>query len=327
MSRNDQVTRQWMILKKLESVRSAPLQELAAALPEDYSRHLRTLRRDLEALEAAGFPLFTEPVNGRTHWRLMDGYRHVPQLAFSPTELMALVFSRDLLKPLDGTEIKASLDSAFNKAAAVLPPEGTAYVRQMQGYFSVGLGPHKTYRQHQQTIDLLTRAIAQTRTVQIRYYVASRDTTGRREVDPYRLWYADGGLYLIAYCHLRHDVRMFAVDRIRSLTITNHPCQMPLGFDLEAYVRDALVVMRGKPIEVELLFDRPTSAWVKDRQWHPSQQISEHKDGRLTMVLRVADTRELLGWILHFGSGVRVIRPESLREKVQEEARKIFQEV
>jgi predicted DNA-binding transcriptional regulator YafY len=100
---------------------------------------------------------------------------------------------------------------------------------------------------------------------------------------------------------------------------------MPLGFDLEAYVQDALVVMRGNPIEVELLFDRSTSAWVKDRQWHPSQKISAHKDGRLTMTLRVADTRELLGWILHFGNGVRVIRPESLRDQVREEVRKIFQ--
>jgi len=100
---------------------------------------------------------------------------------------------------------------------------------------------------------------------------------------------------------------------------------MPLGFDLEAYVRDALVVMRGKPVEVELVFDRPTAAWVKDRQWHPSQKISTHKDGRLTVTLRVADTRELLGWILHFGSGVRVLRPESLRDQVREEARKIFQ--
>ena len=61
------------------------------------------------------------------------------------------------------------------------------------------------------------------------------------------------------------------------------------------------------------------------RQWHPSQQLSVGKGGRLTMTLRVADTREVLGWILHFGSGVRVIRPESLREEVQEEARKIFQ--
>jgi predicted DNA-binding transcriptional regulator YafY len=170
------------------------------------------------------FPLLTERVAGQTRWRLMDGYYRTPPLAFSTTELMALTFSRDLLKPLEGTHIKASLDSALNKAAAVLPPEGEVYVRQMQGYFSVGLGPHKTYRQHQQTIEQLTRVIAQTRTVQMRYYSASRNTTNRREVDPYRLWYAAGALYLIGYCHLRRDVRIFAIDRIRSLTITNHLC-------------------------------------------------------------------------------------------------------
>jgi predicted DNA-binding transcriptional regulator YafY len=175
MSRNDQVIRQWFLLQKLGSERGVTLQELAAALPEDYSCHPRTIRRDLEALDAAHFPLLAERVGGQTRWRLMDGYRHVPALTFSPTELMALVFSRDLLKPLDGTYLKASLDSAFNKAAAALPAEGMVYVQQMQSYFSVGLGPHKSYRQHQHTIDQLTRAITQTRTVQIRYYAASRD--------------------------------------------------------------------------------------------------------------------------------------------------------
>lgn len=326
MSRNDQVTRQWFLLQKLEIARSATLQELAASLPDDYARHPRTIRRDLQALELR-FPLITERVNGHTRWRLMDGYRRIPPLAFSATELMALVFSRDLLRPLDGTHIKASLDSALNKAAAILPPEGEAYVRQLQGYFSVGLGPHRVYRQHQQTIAQLTRAIAQTRTVQMRYYSASRDTTSRREVDPYRLWYAAGALYLIGYCHRRREVRMFAVDRIRSLAITNHPCQLPLAFDLDAYVRDALVVMRGQPIDVELLFDRATAAWVKGHIWHESQQVTECKDGRLRMCLRVADTGELVGWILHFRSGVRVLQPAALRDKVREEARKILQQM
>lgn len=323
MSRNEQVTRQWLLLKRLENGRGATLQELAAALPEDASRHPRTIRRDLEALETR-FPLVAERVNGQTRWRLMDGYHRVPPLTFAPTELMALVFSRGLLKPLEGTEIKASLDSALNKAAAALPLEGTMYVRQMQGAFAVGLGPHKTYRQHQQTIDQLTRAIAQARTVQMRYYSASRDRTDHREVDPYRIWYADGALYLIGHCHRRNEIRMFAVDRILSLSLTNHPWQIPLGFDLDAYVQDALVVMRGKPLDVTLQFDKATTAWAKDRQWHPSQQTALGKDGGMTMTLRVADTRELVGWILHFGGGVRVLQPESLQEKVRAEARKIF---
>ncbi len=322
MPRNDQVMRQWLLLQKLETGRGATLEELSACLPEDLARHPRTIRRDLEALEVR-FPLIVERAQGQTRWRLIDGYRHLPPLAFSGTELMALVFSRDLLKPLDGTEIKTSLDSALNKATALLPPNALAYVRQMKGYFSVGPGPHRIYRQHRQTIDQIARSISQTRTVQMRYYSASRDTTSRRDVDPYRLWYAGGALYLIGYCHRRRDVRMFAVDRIRSLAITSRPCQMPLGFDLEAYVRDALIAMRGKPVQVELLFDRPTAAWVRDQVWHSSQQVTVHKGGRLKLTLEVGDTQELLGWILHFGAGVQVLKPETLKEKVREEARKI----
>jgi len=325
LSRNDQVTRQWHLLRQLESPRSATLQELARGLPDDYRKHLRTLRRDLEALEASGFPLFTERVNGRTRWKLMEGYRHIPALTFSPTELMALTFSRHLLKPLEGTQIQASLDSALNKAAAALPSQGLAYVREMDDLFSIGLGPHKTYKHHRDTINRLTRGIAQGRTVQMRYYSASRQKTTRREVDPYRLWYAAGGLYLIAYDHRREEVRLFAVERIRSLMLTDHAYQMPLGFDVDAYVRDALVIMRGKPIAVELVFSKPTAAWVKDRIWHPSQQMTPLKDGRLRMALKVADTRELLGWILSFGGGVRVVKPDALKQKVREEARKILQ--
>jgi len=323
VARNDQVTRQWHVLRRLEGSQGATLQELADCLPDDFPKHLRTLRRDLAALESAGFPLVTEQVGGQTRWRLMDGFHRVPALAFSPTELMALAFSRHLVKPLEGTLIHASLESALSKATAALPPSTLTYVRQMQDYFAVRLGPHKTYRDYRETIDRLTRAIAEKRTVQMRYFSASRNTTTRREVDPYRLWYAAGALYLIAYCHLRRDVRMFAVDRIRSLTTTDHPYQLPLGFDIEAYVQDALVVMRGKQIKVELLFDKATAAWVKDRLWHPSQQLTPLRGGRLRMTLEVADTRELVGWILSFGRGVRVVRPDSLRGKVQEEARRI----
>jgi len=102
---------------------------------------------------------------------------------------------------------------------------------------------------------------------------------------------------------------------------------MPLDFDVERYVEDALIVMRGKPIVVKLLFDKKIAAWIKDRQWHPSQKIAPERGGAITMTLKVADTRELLGWVLGFGSGVKVLEPDSLREKVVEEARKILEQV
>lgn len=324
MPRNDQVTRQWHVLRLLESPRGATLDELRERLPADYTRHARTVRRDLEALESAGFPLVSEQVDGHVRWRLMDGVRQAPALSLSPTELMALVMSRTLLKPLTGTHIQAALDSAMAKASSLLPSLSLDYMQRVQNVFAVGLGPHKTYKQHRETIDRLTQAVDKHRTVQVRYDSASRTRMTRREIDPYRLWYALGGLYLIGYCHLRKEPRMFAVERIRSVTLTDHPYQLPLGFDLDAFVQDALTVMRGPRIEVELLFDRPTAAWAKDRIWHPSQRLMHVSRGRLRMVLSIAETRELTGWILSFGGGVTVIQPESLRKAVREEAKRIW---
>jgi predicted DNA-binding transcriptional regulator YafY len=323
MPRNDQVMRQWHLLRLLESSRGVTLDEIEDRLPADYPRHGRTIRRDLEAL-ATIFPILNERSDGRVRWRLMDGARQVPALSFSPTELMALMISRSLLKPLAGTEIQNALDSAMAKASKLLPAASIDYVQQIQSVFAVGLGPHKNYRMHRETIDRLTEAIAKKRTVQMRYYSASRLRTTRREVDPYRLWYASGGLYLVGYCHLRKEPRMFAVERMRAVTLTDHPYQMPLGFDLEAFVQDALTVMRGRPIDVELRFDKATAAWAKDRIWHPSQKLTPLKNHGMTMRLNVADSRELVGWILSFGSGVQVVKPQPLQKAVRDEARKVL---
>jgi len=263
--RNSQVSRQWHLLRRLEASGASTLQQLANSLPPDLPKHLRTLRRDLEALEGVGFPLVTESVDGQTRWRLMDGFRRIPALSFSATEIMALVLGRDLLEPLEGTQLKAAVDSALAKVTSALPPSGLDFARRMHDFFSVGFGPRKVYVRHREVLERLNRAVAERLTVQMRYYSASRGRVTRREADPYHLWFAAGGLYLIAYCHGRRDVRMFAVERVRSLTVTAHAFQLPLGFDVEAYVEDALVIMRGRLVEVELAFDRATAAWTRDR--------------------------------------------------------------
>ena len=141
MPRNDQIPRQWHLLRMLEASPGRSLQDLVANVPADHPKNPRTVRRDLEALAAVGFPLVTERRNGQTRWRLLDGFSKIPALGFSATELMALLLSRHLLEPLEGTEIAESLDSALSKASAALPPQGHEYVRSMEQMFTVGLGP------------------------------------------------------------------------------------------------------------------------------------------------------------------------------------------
>jgi predicted DNA-binding transcriptional regulator YafY len=115
MPRNDQAVRQLIVLKKLESSRQGlTLEQLAEGLDPSTTRHPRTLRRDLDAIESAGWPLLTERVDGRTRWKLLDGVRQTPALRLSPTELMALTLSRRLIAPLQGTAIHTSLQSALS---------------------------------------------------------------------------------------------------------------------------------------------------------------------------------------------------------------------
>ncbi len=320
------MTRQWLLLKILEKPGGATIEELVQSLPEDYACHTRTIRRDLQALEVR-FPIYTDHIDGSVRWKLVEGFNRVPSLQFSATELIALAFTRDLAKPLEGTPIKESIDSALIKIEGALPASAGEFVQHLHGWFSAGIGSHKIYREHRKKIDQLAQAITKMRTVEMRYYTATRDKTSRRKVDPYRIWYAGGALYLIGYCHIRRDVRMFAIDRILSLTITNLPCQMPLGFSVEDYVRNALSVMRGgTQIEVELCFDKKTSAWAKGRIWHPSQKATLDRKGCLTLKLQVAETSELIGWILSFGSGVRVLKPAALAQEVRLQALEIVQQ-
>ena len=101
MARNSQVMRILHVLRRLEAPQGATLAELAAALPDGVPRHQRTLRRDLDAIEGLGFPLYTDRAGGEVRWKLLEGFRRIPAPAFAPTELMALLLSRQLLRPLE----------------------------------------------------------------------------------------------------------------------------------------------------------------------------------------------------------------------------------
>ena len=89
------------------------------------------------------------------------------------------------------------------------------------------------------------------------------------------------------------------------------------------FLLQALEKPGGATIDVELRFDRKTSAWAKGRIWHPSQKAALGKDGCLRLRLQVADTPELVGWILSFGAGVRVTKPAELTQRLKSTATQI----
>ncbi|MDZ7697730.1 MAG: helix-turn-helix domain-containing protein [Deltaproteobacteria bacterium] len=97
MARGDQLGRQWKIIQTLISSSQG---KSAADLARDLDCHPRTVYRDLEALQVAGFPIYTERAGGKNLWSLLDTMKHHIPVPFTLTELMALYFSRDMLRCL-----------------------------------------------------------------------------------------------------------------------------------------------------------------------------------------------------------------------------------
>ncbi|MBI5525976.1 MAG: WYL domain-containing protein [Deltaproteobacteria bacterium] len=310
-----------MLLKKLDRPQGATLEELTEALPDDYPKHPRTIRRDIEAIEEV-FPLQEEKVDGRTRWKLAFDHK-APPLTFSHTELMALTFCRGMLSGLDGTPVKESLDRAVEKIDATLPDPVKRYVRAHGRMISCGPVPSKDYERHKGTIDTLHRALDERRAVKTRYASQSAGKTSWREVDPYNLRYAAGTFYLVGHCHSRAEVRIFAVDRIKAIELLDRRYEVPEDFDIERYMsprlrRDARRPRRGR-----------YPPCTQDRRLGLRAHLAPQPEGRQgrrrlreTHPDRPRDPR-LKSWILSLGAGAHVLKPHALIVDVFNEAMEI----
>jgi predicted DNA-binding transcriptional regulator YafY len=314
--RGAQLARQWKIIRLLESrKRGLTINDLS----DELDAPARTVYRDLEALQEAGFPLYSEKEDRQAYWKFVAGYKPGSSIPFTTTELMSLHMSRDVLKIFEGTVFQESIESLFEKIRASLLPETIRYLENISGRLKVGFGPPKNYRNFKEIIFRLSEAAAKRKQVEILYKAASTGKETIRKVDPYQVWAMNGSFYLIGKCHVREAIRTFAMDRIKELKVLDQLFTFPKDFSLEEYLQTAFRVMRGKPETVKVYFRPGAAQVVKERIWHPSQEIREQADGSLTITLEVPINYEIVSWILGFGSATKVLAPTSLKKRIQEE--------
>ena len=311
--RNAEVIRQWKILKRIEKSRYVT----AADLAEEHEVALRTIRRDIEALQEAGFPLYDDKEGGRKVWRLLEGYQQKAQAGFTMSEMAALYFGRHLMTVLSGAPFADDLDSAFVKIRAALPEKSTRYLTRISDLFGARPVPSKDYSAKRGVIATLVDATLHERRVDMSYYSASSKRAKRYEVDPYRVVYYQGGLYLYGRVEEYNEVRTFAVERIERIALTEITFETPTDQNIEAHTRTAFGIAGGKAQEVVLRFDEDASGSVKDRTWHESQKITSHPDGSFDLTLNVALSRELKAWIRSFVPRVVVVKPQSLKDDIE----------
>lgn len=320
MPRNAEVIRQWTILREIERARAAgvTIDELAAG----NGVSTRTIRRDLQALEEAGFPIYDDRTrdDGRTRWMINGQAFKGLTAGLTLSELCALHFSRTLLEALAGTPFRSELESAFGKLSATLTPHMRQFLDQLPQVIATKPDPNRRRSngnaERQQVF--VARALEATlhhREATLTYHSRSSERTKKYTLHPYRLAYAQGGLYLLAYVPDYGEVRTFAVERIEDISLLEERFT-PIEELTGTAFPHSLGVHSGPPTRVEIEFDAAVADYLKAREWHESQAWRDLPDGGVAMTLHVCLDSALRSWVLSFGASARVIAPISFAREI-----------
>ena len=315
MPRNQEVIRQWKVLHALESSRhGASIDGLA----DELDVTTRTIRRDLAALQEAGFPLYDErDDDGHVRWRLDGAVLKGLETGFTLAELCALYLSRNLLEAVAGTPFQRDLTNAFARLEKMLSPRMRQFLDRLPSVLVAKPGPRAAGNASSpDVVGRLLEATLHFRVTTMRYHSVSSARVKDYVVHPYRLVFAQGGLYLLAYVPEYKDVRTFAVDRIASASLEKQTFTPRERIGTEVFA-NSLGVNTGEPERVEIEFEPRVAPFVRARVWHPSQQVRDGSQGRIVLSLDVCHDWALRNWILGWGPFARVVSPAALADEIQ----------
>ena len=274
----------------------------ARQLAERFEVSLRTVYRDVEALSAAGVPIYAEP--GRNGGiRLQKGY----------------VMDRLMLSRQEQGDILAALQSLsatnYPMDRRVMGKLAALFGRTEQPWIDVDFSDWSD--QHRDVFTLLRAAIMEKRAVAFDYFGRDGVRT-HRVVEPLQLRFKSKAWYLHAFCRSAQDLRTFRLTRIDGLELLGEhferslPEVAPAGF--EAY---------GAPCHplTRLRIDGALTYRVLD-EFDPGQAV-RNADGSYTVEARFPVDEWLVGYVLSFGAGAEVLEPAELRRAVAAEIRKM----
>lgn len=312
MARMEQIPRQWRIIRRLEVNRFGMT---ASDLADEEECPIRTIYRDLQDLEEAGFPLIQVKHGKRSLWKLAFN-RESAQVPFQYTEVCSLWLGHNMMELWKGSVFYDSMLSAFEKIRATLPPGPLEHFEDFSD--KVVVRGFQALPQHaSEFVKQIHEAMESQETLEMTYDAPDKGESVRK-IDPYRLWIQDNVQYLMAYCHLRKAIRQFHLLRIRTLKATGEFFEEDPNFEAEKYLMRSFRKMGGEEThEIEILFDSSVRHIFQERVFHDTQELIEQKDGSVLMRFKAGGLQEIRSWVLGFGPQAEVLKPEILRDDVK----------
>jgi predicted DNA-binding transcriptional regulator YafY len=291
-------------------------------LADEFEVSPRTIQRDLDSMrELMGAPLVYDRFKKGFYY---DQEFSLPKPNLNEGEIIALFLTDKLLAQLEGTPYAAYLASAGEKLRCLLTDQVSFFMEQEADFISIASVPLRGDEvKLAERFAVLEKARRQKCSVEIEHYSVQHNQLTRRVLAPYHLHLREGTWYVIGYCHLRKEVRLFALDRVSEVKALNEQFEIQPGFNIEEYLKNCWGIERGESVRVKVRFDAFQAKWIRERVWHPSQELIEREDGGLNFLAEVTGLREIKQWVLGFGEHAEVLEPVELRDEIRAEIERL----
>ena len=260
----------------------------------------RTVYRDVDALSAAGIPVYAQKGKGGGI-RLMDQFV-LDRALLSREQQDEILFALQAIRATGGGE------EALSRLSALFRRDGGDWLE-------VDFTDWGSATAERENFSLVKRAILERRPLTFTYY-SSAGERSRRTVEPARLVFKSGCWYLSAFCRSRQDWRIFRLVRMEELSSEEGTC--PPRRPPEQLEPPLPEGYRG--VDLELLF-APSAAWRVRDYFHP-KQITPQSDGSLLVNCTFPEDQWLLSFLLSFGGQLEVLSPACWRDILKEEIKK-----
>jgi predicted DNA-binding transcriptional regulator YafY len=284
-------------------------------LAQEFAVTRRQVYRDLQRIEEEGHPLVQSDGPGERSWRLPLGYKGLPPITLTPSELMSLYLAKSNLSYLDGTPFMDDLDAVLKKITAGLPQKTVNHLERINQCFFPLFRPLRRYDKQKAVLSVLQKALLLQRTAVIQHQGPGRDEAREHRVDAYGLQLYQNGLYLMTYSHNVEGYRLFAVERIRRVELTAKTFAIRPDLSPEKF-NESFGVMEEPAQTIRIRLSREAAYFVKERQWHPTQSLQDLDDGGVIMTMQAGGLDEITAWVLSWGADAKVLEPPVLIDAV-----------
>lgn len=307
MSNLENTLRMLFKLKQGKIVKKCELAEELSVSERQISRYKRALDEVFTIESIPG------PQGG---YKLIDSYFPFKEL-LTKEEIILLKYYSNSLQYIDDEKLKKALDK-INYS-----------ILKESNEMSTEIIPYSKINNNNQIIEIQNKmyeAILNKNEVIISYK-SNKGVLTRRKIQPFKMFVYKGECYVVAMCLLKNEIRFFKLVRIKELIVTG--IKFKISSDVEKIVeestKNSIGIFSGKEYKLKLKIFPPMSNTISERIWVDNQVITELDNGEILFEATMKGGPEIISWILSMRSYVEIIEPEYLKMEIEEELKKMME--